>query len=185
MRLMKMKYLWPLLAGTGLLLVTNGCGKSETTPPAPPASQTTPTNTTPSTSAIDAQKAADTQKAAEALKAAEAKKLAEAEALKKAEEEKAAQALKKAEAEKQAQLAAATAKVASLIESAKKLSGENKYAEAMKILNDLASQNLSANQQSLVDTLKAEIKKQIEAAAVKKATDEAGKAIGGLLTPKK
>ena len=77
-----------------------------------------------------------------------------------------------------------TAKAQGLIDTAKRLTTENKWSEALKTLNELANVKLTPEQQKLVDSLKAQAQKQIEAMATKKATDEAGKAVGGLLKPK-
>jgi hypothetical protein len=67
-------------------------------------------------------------------------------------------------------------KVQNLIEQAKKLVGENKWTEALAILNTLASQqaagqSLSAGQQKVVDGLKEQIQKAL---AAKTANDAAG-----------
>ena len=83
------------------------------------------------------------------------------------------------------QATAATAKAQEMIDTAKKLTSENKWDEALKVVNDLANYKLTPEQQTLVDNLKAEVQKQLQALATKKATDEAGKAVGGLLKPKK
>ena len=77
-----------------------------------------------------------------------------------------------------------TAKAQGLIDTAKRLTSENKWSEALKTLNELANVKLTPEQQKLVESLKAQAQKQIEAMATKKATDEAGKAVGGLLKPK-
>ena len=54
----------------------------------------------------------------------------------------------------------------------------------MKLINDLATQNLTPEEKSLVDGLKQQAQKLAEAAAVKQAGDEANQAVGGLLKPK-
>ncbi|MBI3415713.1 MAG: hypothetical protein HY043_10425 [Verrucomicrobia bacterium] len=188
---MKTNLLVVSLAVFGVIVLTNGCSKEEA--PAPTAAQ-------PIAPAVDVQKTAadkaaaaakaDAEKAAQALKAQ-----AEKDALAKADAEKAAQALKdqaeaakqsaaKVAADKRADLLANVSKVQGLIDTAKKLSGENKWAEALKIVNDLAAQKLTPEQQTIVDGLKQQAQKQAQEAVAKKATDEAEKAIGGLLKPK-
>ena len=67
----------------------------------------------------------------------------------------------------------------------KTLSGENQWAEALQILAQLAGQKLSPAQQTAVDGLKSEAQKQTQAAVAKKATSDAGSALGSLLDPKK
>jgi dsDNA-specific endonuclease/ATPase MutS2 len=64
-----------------------------------------------------------------------------------------------------------------VIEAAKKLTGENKYDEALKMLGTLASSKLTPDQQKMVDSLK----EQIQKAMAVKATDSATKAVGDLL----
>jgi hypothetical protein len=140
------------------LLFASGCGsKEEATPPAPnePAKPA-------AAPAADAQKLATPaqQAATQAVDALTAQAATAKDAL------------------------ATAAKAQGLIDTAKRLTGENKWSEALKILNDLASYKLTPEQQTLVDNLKAEAQKQLEALAAKKAADEAGKAVGGLLKPK-
>ena len=185
---MKNKHIFAGLTVASVLILASGCGKEAATPPT--ASE--PVKPA-STLAVDDQKAAAETAAKEAeAKRAEAEKAAQA---LKAQAEKEAQALKdqaeaansaaaKAAADKQAQLAASVSKVQGLIDTAKKLSGENKWAEALKIVNDLAGQKLTPDQQTIVAGLKQQAQKQAEDAVAKKAASEAEKAIGGLLKPK-
>jgi len=81
----------------------------------------------------------------------------------------------------QAKAAAAplNAKAQEIIDSAKRLVGEAKFQEALTKLKELASEKLSAEQQTMVDNLKAQIQKAL-AATSKTATDAAG-AAGNLL----
>ncbi len=65
-----------------------------------------------------------------------------------------------------------------VIDAAKKLTGENKYDEALKMLGTLASGKLTPDQQKMVDSLKDQIQKAMAA----KATDSATKALGGVLS---
>jgi hypothetical protein len=64
-----------------------------------------------------------------------------------------------------------------VIEAAKKLTDENKYDEALKMLGTLTSNKLTPDQQKMVDSLKEQIQKAMAA----KATDSATKAVGDLL----
>jgi hypothetical protein len=82
-----------------------------------------------------------------------------------------------AAAAKQAQPAAVDNKVQALIDTAKRLAGENKWSEVLKILSDLAGQKLSPVQQVAVDGLKADAQKQVGAAVANKATTDAGNAL--------
>jgi hypothetical protein len=81
----------------------------------------------------------------------------------------------------QAQASAVTAQAQGMIDQAKALMGENKWSEALAMLNKLSGQSLSADQQSLVQSLQNQAQKGLEAAAAKKATDAAANAVGGLL----
>jgi hypothetical protein len=193
---MNNKFLVLGVAAVSLATFTVGCNKQEVA--APTASPEVAKALDPS--AADALRAAEVKKAAvadtasEDLKAADAQKEREAIAQKQAAD-KADQALKEADATKlaaeqtavaqQAQLAAGTNKVQALIDSAKTLSGENKWAEVLKILAQLAEEKLSPAQQTAVNELKSYAQKQTEAAMARKATTEAGKALGSFLEPKK
>jgi hypothetical protein len=73
------------------------------------------------------------------------------------------------------------AKASAIIESAKKLTGENKWAEALKALEQLANYKLTPEQQTLVDGLKKQINAALQQAATQKAAGEAGKALNNLL----
>ncbi len=67
--------------------------------------------------------------------------------------------------------------VIALIDQAKKLLGDNKVTEALAVINSLASQKLSADQQKTLADLKA----QATQAVTSKATEQATKVLGGLL----
>ena len=77
--------------------------------------------------------------------------------------------------------APASAKAQELIDSAKNLVGEGKFQEALTKLKDIGSEKLSADQQAVVDGLKAQIEKAL-GAGTKAATDAANAAAG--LLPK-
>ena len=147
----------------GCLMAATGCGKTES-PPAPPASGTNP----PSAGTV--QKIVDTAQA-------------QTEVVTRKVEDATAAAQAQADAAK-AQADAASAKVQGLIDQARTYLGENKTSEALALLNQLSGQKLSTEQQSLVQGLKDQVQKAIEGAAKAKATDEATKAVGGLLPPK-
>ena len=181
---MKIKYLALGLAAFSVIALNGGCGKKETVTPPPTETERVKA---PDTSAAVAAKAAEVQKAADAQKALDAQK---------AEADKAAQAMKdqtaadklaaeKAAADKQAQLTNAQATAQGIIDTAKSLAGQSKWAEVLQTLATLAGQSLTPTQQSVVDGLKTEAQKQAAAAAAKSATDQGASAVGDLLRPKK
>lgn len=145
-----------ILAGlAGGMLLLSGCGQKETTPP---ASNQTPS--TPQTALPDAQK--NLAAAADQVKDAAQKGVAEA----------------------QSQLtdsaSAAQAKVQGILDRAKGLVAEKKYTEALSLLQqELAGLKLTADQQKLVDGLKAEVQKLMASSTAK----DAGKALGDLVKP--
>ncbi len=63
-----------------------------------------------------------------------------------------------------------------VMDAAKKLTGDNKYDEALKMLGTLTYNKLTPDQQKMVDSLKEQIQKAMAA----KATDSATKAVGDL-----
>src|ERR1051326_8279629 len=160
------------VVAVGLATLTVGCNKQETSTPAVSVEAIkAPDQAADAVNSANAQKAADSQKAAEDLKAAEAQKLREATAQNEADAAKANEALKKAAADKLAaehtseksQLATGTSKVQALIDSAKTLSAENKWAEVLQILTRLAGEKLSPAQQTDVDALKSDAQKRTQA----------------------
>ena len=98
-------------------------------------------------------------------------------------------AAEKTAADKLAQTAAAAApeqaRIQSLIDTAKNLTGQNKYAEALKIIGELSNLKLSPEQQVLVDGLKQTAEKQAAQAVTDQAATGASKAIGDVLGGKK
>ena len=84
-------------------------------------------------------------------------------------------------AEATAAASAATSQAQTLIDQAKGLVTDQKYQEALGVVQQLASVKLTPEQQQLVDGLKA----QIQTALAKKAASDAGSALGGALGGKK
>jgi len=190
---MKHKTLLLPLAVAALTLGLAGCGKKES------ATTTADDANKAASSAVDAaSKAAETAKT-EAAKAADAAKAeaaktaeaAKAEAAKVADAAKAeaakveaakveaakVEAAKLEAAKVEAAKAAATAKTQELIVKATSLVAEGKYSDASAVLQQLAGQTLSSDQQKLVDGLK----EQIQKALVAKAAENAAGSVGDLL----
>jgi colicin import membrane protein len=180
------KLIIPLIAATVLALGLASCSKNE---PVAPAAEDI--NKAASSAADAANKAAEAAKAqaakaadaakAEAAKVAEAAKAEAAKAADaaKAEAAKTAEAAKveaaKAEAAKaEAAKAADNAKTQGLIDKAKSLIAEGKFADASSALQQLAGQTLSGEQQTLVDGLKEQIQKALAAKAAENAAGAAG-----------
>ena len=164
-----------LTVAAALALGLASCSKNE--PATPPAAE-------------DATKAAGSIADAAAKTADDAKAEAEkAAAAAKAEAEKVADAAKaeaarvadaaKAEAASVAEAAKSTdnAKTQGLIDKAKGLIAEGKYSDAASVLQQLTGQTLSADQTTLVASLKEQIQKALAA----KAADNAAGSVGNLL----
>ena len=138
------------LAGCALLTAAIGCSKSED-----PAKTPTPAAASDMQKTVDATVKDAQQKAGEVKAAAE--KIA-------------------ADAEKQAKDAAAA--VQGVIAQAKTLVAEKKYPEALTLLQQKTAElKLTAEQQKLLDPVKAEIQKLMAGAAA----SEGAKAVGGLI----
>ena len=177
---MKTNITMTLLAACGTLALTSGCNKPDTA-----TSGTTEQMQAATDSAVEAQEQADATKLT-ADKAAADKALADKAAAEKTTLDQAAAdkaAADKDATDKAAQAAAAQeqSRIQGLIDTAKDLTGQNKYAEALKTLNELANVKLSPEQQSVVDTLKAAIQKQVTQAAADKAASTAQSAVGNVL----
>ena len=201
---MKTNITMALLTVCGALAFSAGCGKNEGA--APPAAKDTQTPAdaaaAQSQKAAEAQRKADAERAAQAaqaaaaqqqMEAAKAAELAATEALKQqaAAEKLAAEkaAAEKTAADKLAQTAATApqekSQIQSLIDTAKNLTGQNKYAEALKVIAELTNLKLSPEQQTLVDGLKKTAEQQAAQAVSDKAAAGASKAIGDALGGKK
>jgi hypothetical protein len=146
------QFLLPVAAAFAFSLA--GCGKQDTTATTEDMQKTAPPV------AQDAQKAA--APAADAMKQT-------------TDSAKAAAETVAAEAPKAADVA--TGNVQEWIDKAKNLVAENKFSEAASVLQQLAGQPLTAEQQKLVDGLKEQIQKALET----KATGEGASAVGNLL----
>jgi len=151
------KIFLPLVAA--LAFGQAGCSKNETVAPA----------------AGDANKTVDSTADA-AAKAAEAAKAGAAKVTEAAKVEAARVGAAKAEAAKAADAAkgADNAKVQGLIDKAKRLVAEGKFADATSVLQQLGGQLLSTDQQKLVEGLKEQLQKALAAKAAGDATGAAG-----------
>lgn len=158
---------FPFLVATVALLTTasliTGCGKKEPAAPPPPQSRTDP-----ATGAI--QRLVDV---AEGQTEVVKRQVADASTAMQAQVNDA-----------KAQGDAAAAKTQSLIDQARQHLRQNQWSEALTLLSELSNHTLSSDQQSLVQSLKEQAREASQAAAKAKATDQATKAVGGLLPPK-
>lgn len=89
----------------------------------------------------------------------------------------AASVVTNAKQQAEAAKAAVNSQVQKLIDQAKNLVAESKFTDASNVLQQLAGQTLSADQQTLVDTLKEQIQKALAA----KAAADAATATSNLL----
>jgi len=140
----KLRMILPALAAVAL---ASGCSKNEE----------------PATS--EASKAANSTIADAANAAAKT-----SEALKQTAEKTQADVQKAAE-QAQAIGTTATEKIQALIDSAKKLMGEDKWTEALNILQQLANSKLTPEQQQLVDDLKKQVQQHLTQGAAEKTLD--------------
>lgn len=209
---MKMRITMTLMAVCGALAFSGGCGKNEGTVPTAGKDAPTPADAA-AAKAAEAQRKADAERAAQAAQTAEAAGVAEAAKTEATKQQTAAEKLaaekvvaaeklasekvaaaeklaaEKTAADKLAAAATATAqentRILSLIDSAKNLTGQNKYAEALKILGELSNLKLSPEQQTLVDGLKKTAEQQAAKTVADQAAPGAPKAIGDILGGKK
>ena len=80
---------------------------------------------------------------------------------------------------------AAAAKAQGLIDQAKTLVSEKKWAEALKLLSSLSQQNLTAEQQGVVQKLQEQAQQGAASSVKTGAETEAANAVNKLLTPKR
>jgi hypothetical protein len=155
---MKLKIIGAGFAACLVAALLGGCGKKETPPPTtteiPKAAESATTN------APEAAPTATTAEKAAATAVTET-----------------TQAVSQAAAATSTQTAAETSQVQGLIDQAKSLVDQKKYQDALDTLKQLGNSKLTAEQQNLVDGLKAQIQKLMAA----QATSEATKSVGGLL----
>ncbi len=177
------------LIGLGL---TGGCNKQEPTaasPPPPPPKGAPALSDSASQSAADLQKnadktAADMKKTADQATADMKKAADQAAADVQAKSAAVQKDADKAVADTQAQAGAVQAQNDTIIERIKKLLADNKPADALQELKNLAGQKLTPEQQARVTQLTQQAQAALQQAA-SKATDKANEALGGLLNNKK
>ena len=165
-----------LTLAAALALGLAGCSKNESaTPAAEDANKAAASAADAAAKTAEAAKA-EAARVADAAKA-EAAKVAEAAKAEAAKAEAAkVEAAKTAEAAKaDAAKAADNAKTQGLIDKARSLIAEGKYSEAASVLQQLAGQSLSADQTTLVASLKEQIQKAL---AAKAADNAAGSGAG-------
>jgi hypothetical protein len=175
----QMKSLIALCAGLVLLA---GCEKKEATPPAqepPNAAASQPADmgammqkTTDETQKAASQIATATTNAATNLQ----QEVANAAAKAQETSTQAVDVITNSLTDKTNTVSSITDDPTKIIEAARKLTGENKYDEALKMLGALANSKLTPDQQKMVDSLKEQIQKAMAA----KATESATKTVGDL-----
>ncbi len=144
-----------IVALMAAVVMISGCKKEEPAPPATPSEKPAATITPAPTAEQTATQAADAvKKTASDLT------------------NTATNAMKQATAT----MALANEKFQGLVDTTKKLMGDNKYEEAMKIVNQLLAEKLSPEQQTIVNQLK----EQIEKALSSKLGEAATKAVGDM-----
>jgi hypothetical protein len=177
-----------LAAGVALLLVA-GCGKQESSTgdagkpgttavepaPAPaPAQPASSSAQTPAAAVNEASKsvAAEAQKSADAIKASAAQAQTTAAAT-------AQQTVDAATLKANAAASDATNQVQALIEKAKGYVTDEKYKDALGVLQQLSSVKLTDEQQKLVDSLKEKVQTALASTAGSNAASALGNILGG------
>lgn len=153
---MKTNIISLVMAACALVLAVSGCGKKDeaAAPSTPPAPAS----------------------ASETVKKALTNAQSQTEVLK--------QKVDEVKTNAQAQATALQSQAQGLLDQAKTLVAQKKWSEALALLNQLGGQSLTSEQKTLVQTLKDQAQKAIEAATKAKVTEEAAKAVGGLVPPK-
>ncbi len=174
-----MKTHWLVATTTLTFLALSACSKTEpqstapeTTakaPAAPPAESTPP----PAAPALD-KAATDAQAQAAAAQNAAAQAAANAQT-------DAANAQADAAKNAQATTASLNSKTQSIIDQAKQLLADNKPADALKALGNLAGAKLTPAQQSTIDNLKQRAQELLQKMAASDLGQKASDAVGGLL----
>ena len=163
------------LSSVALLTLSFGCSKQE--PSTPPAASQAPSPF--DKAAADLKKAADTaQPQAAAVQAAADKTVVDAQAQVAAASATVTNAVPDAQAPATTTV---TSQTQSIIDTIKKLLADNKPADALKMIQDLAAAKLTPEQQTTVDALKTQAQALMQNAAKAKITDKAADAVGGLL----
>jgi hypothetical protein len=144
-----------------------------------------PQTNAPSPNSAEVQRKADAEKAAQVARAAEAQKQAEAAADKLAVDKTAADKAADLRTQTAATAAQEQARIQGLINTVTNLTGQGQYADALKVLAELATLRLYPEQQTLVDGLKKTAQQQATQAAADKAAAGASQAIGDALGGKK
>lgn len=156
-----------LLVSTSCLLLAVGCGDSAKAPASAPAS-------TPAPSTVPAAPAANVPPTPSAPPVSSA-----------VPPSPPAPALPAAVTQAQEAAQSGLSKVQEIIANARALAGQQKWAESIAALEQLASVKLSPEESALVENVRRQAKEQMAKLATEKGAAEAAKAVGNLLNPNK
>ncbi len=194
---MKIGYAVLGVTAGAVLFLAGGCSKQEPTTETPKSEsqateRTTPAEPAPAAAAVgEAQKAVEAAKPAteQAASAAATTATQTAQAVSEAQKSVPAVSAAAATAAQTMQAAAtqavasatstATTQVQGLIEKAKGLVSNQKYQDALTVVQQLSSLQLTPDQQKLVDGLKAQIQSALAASATSNAASALGNILGG------